>query len=175
MREPEVPLIARLVVAASAVAFLSVACTGGNGQPTGPVSLPASPTALPTFSSSQFKQLLTTLHGTPVVVNVWASWCGPCIVEAPRLARLGREFQGKVQFVGVDIEDQVAPARAFIRKYGWTYPSVFDPTGGIRNGLGYIGQPVTILYDRAGKRVFVNSGAVSEADLRAHITQVLSA
>src|SRR5438094_202055 len=60
-------------------------------------------TALPQLDPARFRQLLAQLRGKPVVVNIWASWCGPCIAEAPDLAAAAREFQGRVQFLGVDV------------------------------------------------------------------------
>ena len=163
----------RLVTAVLLVALAGAACSGGAST-TGPVPsgslLPTSPTALPQFDPQSFRQLLSQLRGRPVVINVWASWCGPCVVEAPDIAAAAREFQGRVQFIGVDVLDQLGPARAFIRKYGWTFPSVFDPTAAIRNDLGFIGQPVTLVIDGSGKRVFTLSGAVKLDDLRKELT-----
>ena len=114
-------------------------------------SLSASPTALPTYSLDQFRTLLAQLRGRPVVVNYWATWCGPCRDEAPALGTLARAFAGKVQFVGVDIQDNATAARAWIRQYRWPYPSVSDPTKAIENGMGLIGQPVTVVYGPSGK------------------------
>jgi thiol-disulfide isomerase/thioredoxin len=164
-----------LVAAAALLTILAGACSSGSTQP-GPLPrrslLPSSPTALPEFDPARFQELLSQLRGKPVVVNIWASWCGPCIVEAPGLARAARDYQGRVQFLGVDVLDQRAAAQAFIRKYGWTYPSVFDPTGAIRNDLGFVGQPVTVVFDSSGKRVFTGSGAVSESQLRKELNKV---
>jgi len=85
---------------------------------------------------------------------------------------MARDFRGRVQFVGVDVLDQRGAAQAFIRKYGWIYPSVFDPTGAIRNDLGFVGQPVTVVLDSSGKRVFTWSGALSESRLRKELNAV---
>jgi cytochrome c biogenesis protein CcmG, thiol:disulfide interchange protein DsbE len=168
-----------LVAAMATAGVLLAACSetpASLGQnPNGTVALPASPTALPRFTPAQFQQLLVSLRGKPVVVNIWASWCGPCIEEAPGLARVARESQGDVQFLGVDIIDHLSPARAFIRKYGWPYPSVFDPTGAIRDHLGFIGQPVTVVYDASGKQVLTHSGAITEEDLRKAVDEALTA
>jgi len=131
--------------------------------------LPATPTALPEFDPDLFRQLLAQLRGRPVVVNVWASWCGPCIEEAPGLARLARQFQ-RIQFIGVNVSDQRGAAAAFIRKYDWTFPSVFDPTGAIRTDLGFIGVPVTVILDSSGKQVFTRSGAIDESELRKELS-----
>ena len=168
-----------LVAAAIGAVVLLSACGDAPPRPavrpTGEAVLPASPLALPRYDPDQFERLLVSLRGKPVVVNIWASWCGPCREEAPGLARLARAFQGKAQFIGVDIIDHLAPARAFIRKYGWPYPSVFDPTGSIRDDLGFVGQPITVVYDASGRQSFVWSGAVPEEVLRTAVEDVLPA
>jgi len=158
------------LLAVTAVVVLCAACGGGspstpsNTASTG-VRLPATPDALPTFDLAAYRTLIASLRGKPVVVNIWASWCGPCTAEAPELAKVSRQTQGQVQFVGIDIIDQRAPARRFIKKYGWTYPSVFDPTGAIRDGLGLLGQPDTIVYDAQGQQVFSWPGPIDAAAL----------
>jgi thiol-disulfide isomerase/thioredoxin len=155
------------VLSAAALALLMAACTSSPG-PSGPTSngpvipgttLPASPTALPTYSLDQFRTVLAQLKGTPVLVNFWATWCGPCKDEAPQLGSLARSYAGRVQFIGVDIQDGAAAARSWIATYGWTYPSVSDPTKAIENGLGFIGQPITIVYDAAGQKMLVLAGS----------------
>lgn len=152
------------LTAALALALLASACGAGAGRagPTASPSqlMPASATALPQLDYAQFKTLLGQLRGKPVLVNFWASWCGPCIAEAPALAHAAGAYQGRVQFLGVDILDQRGPARAFIDKHHIPYPSVFDPNASIRSGLGLVGQPVTIIYDAAGHQVFAYPGAV---------------
>jgi cytochrome c biogenesis protein CcmG, thiol:disulfide interchange protein DsbE len=169
-------LVRSRLVLVAAVALALAGCGGGSkGSSASPVALPSSATAMPTFSANQFRELLTTLKGKPVVVNVWASWCGPCTKEAPSLAQVSAQYAGRVQFLGVDIEDQLTPARTFIAKYGWTYPSVFDPTGSIRDDLGLLGQPVTILYDATGTKVFSWSGATSPGQLAAEIAKIVPA
>jgi cytochrome c biogenesis protein CcmG, thiol:disulfide interchange protein DsbE len=162
----------RPVIAVVAVAVLVTACAEERPAAGGSL-LPQDRLALPTFDLPMFQGLLDELRGTPVVVNVWGSWCPPCEDEAPGLARVSAEFDGDVQFVGVDILDVRAPAREFIRRYGWEYPSVFDPTGAIRDGLGYVGQPITLIYDRTGELAFEWNGAVGEDLLRREITEVL--
>jgi thiol-disulfide isomerase/thioredoxin len=171
-----------LVLPLVVVALAGAACSGGDqprnatrgqgpGSP-GPL-LPSSPTALPDFTLAQFQQLLGELRGMPVLVNVWGSWCPPCRAEAPDLAKVSEAYRGRVQFLGVDILDQREPARDFIREFGWRYPSVFDPEGEIRDGLGYVGQPVTVVYDESGDSVFVWSGAVSEDILVEELDRVV--
>lgn len=136
--------------------------------------LPRTTCELPQFDPARFEELLAQLRGVPVVVNIWASWCGPCIEEAPRLGRLARATAGRVQFLGVDILDRLGPARAFVRRFGWPYPSVFDPRGAIRDSLGLVGQPHTLVLDGQGRRVFTWSGPVTEEALREALDRALT-
>ena len=117
--------------------------------------LPTDRFELPEMSPATFQELLGQLRGTPVVVNIWASWCGPCREEGPHLAEAAREFGDRVQFLGVDIQDERPLAQLFIREFGWPYPSVFDPGGAIKNSFGFVGQPVTMFLDRDGERVML--------------------
>ena len=162
----------RLVAIALALVALA-ACGGGATDPEGPL-LPADPLALPEYDLDRFRLLLAELEGAPVVVNIWASWCEPCRREGPHLAALAREHEGAVQFVGVDIRDDRAGARAFIEEMGWPYPSVYDPDEEIKTGLGYLGQPVTIVYDATGAKTFEWQGAIGEEQLREEIERALA-
>jgi thiol-disulfide isomerase/thioredoxin len=158
-------------------ALLAVACgrevPAPTGDPQSATLLPEDRLALPELDLAQFQALLDELRGTPVVVNVWGSWCAPCAAEAPELAEVAREFEGRVQFIGLDILDSRPAARQFILAADWPYPSVFDPKGAIRDGLGYIGQPVTVIYDAEGRKVFEWTGAVTAPLLRKEIRKVL--
>jgi len=166
-------IVPRLTLAVAAASILAAACTGSSGPGPSPVaSLPSSPTALPQMSFDQFQQMLAGLKGKPVLVNFWASWCGPCKAEAPVLAQMSKRYAGRIQFVGVDVADQPGAARAYIQRYGWEYPSVADPTYEIRRGFGLLGQPDTILYDAAGKRVWEAPGAITQATLGSHLSQL---
>jgi thiol-disulfide isomerase/thioredoxin len=177
MRRSAVVRVAIALVIAGVLAGVVFLVVGGGSSgdgDTGAVALPTSPTALPTVSNDQFKGMLADLQGKVVVVNIWASWCGPCIAEAPGLAQLAKHYGDRVQFLGVDIQDQTTPARAFIQKYGWTYPSVADPKGEIKRGYGFLGQPDTLVYDSAGKRVWTGAGAVDTEDLQSEIDKALA-
>jgi thiol-disulfide isomerase/thioredoxin len=156
-----------LLAAAVFIAIISTACSsGGSSGPAAGTSLPTSPSALPAVSLDQFRGMLAAQRDKPVLLNVWASWCGPCIKEAPALAGLADEYARRVTFVGLDVNDPVANARAFIAKYRWSFPSVADPKGKVRNGLGYVGQPVTVLYDTQGKTRFVQAGDIDVVRIR---------
>lgn len=84
----------------------------------------------------------------PVVVNVWAHWCEPCREELPLLARAAREYEGRVQFVGVLFaDDNPADALALARDSEVTYPQVADRRSLLRVPLGLRGLPTTVFVD----------------------------
>jgi thiol-disulfide isomerase/thioredoxin len=142
-------------------------------SPTTARLLPKNRLDLPSFDLAKYQALLVELRGTPVVVNIWGAWCPPCRVEAPGLGKVAREFEGRVQFLGVDILDVRESAREFILQYDWPYPSLFDQDAEIRDKLGYIGQPITIVHDRDGTVTFEWVGVITEDLLRQEIRKVL--
>jgi cytochrome c biogenesis protein CcmG, thiol:disulfide interchange protein DsbE len=162
----------RLGLALACWALLSAAC--GSNAPSTPARLPWDPTALPVFTLADYRHALGELRGRPVVVNVWASWCGPCRDEAPLLAAASRMYGDRVRFIGVDILDERGSARDFMREYGWTYPSVYDPSGAIRDGLGLLGQPVTLFYDASGELLNTWTGPLSADALNANLHAILA-
>jgi thiol-disulfide isomerase/thioredoxin len=176
--------VRKLTGLAALAVLVSTACSGGNAAPvavTGSPAvnatraslLPTDALALPSFDFARFQDLLHQLQGTPVVVNIWGSWCGPCREEGPRLAAAAKKYGRRVQFIAVDDKDDRDPARAFILEMGWTYPSLFDPTESIKNGLGFLGVPDTLFFDASGKRVAVSSGPISASELEAAIRKIL--
>lgn len=158
------------------VLLLLGACTHqglGAGDPTGdpsPLQLPSSPEALPAVNIDSYRALLSTLHGTPVIVNIWASWCAPCQDEAPLLSAAATANPG-VQFIGVDIQDSKDGAIGFIRRFSLPYPSLFDPSADIRNELGFLGQPDTLFYDADGHLQSQVSGPIDQQTLDREIAK----
>jgi thiol-disulfide isomerase/thioredoxin len=116
--------------------------------------------------------------GQVLVYNVWASWCPPCIAEAPALQAAATDLapQG-VQFLGINIGDNAAAARAHERRFGVTYPSVSDPNSeqllAFRGAAPMGAPPVTVIVDRAGRVAAVASGAVSGTTVRGLVDDVV--
>lgn len=167
----------RLLIGIAVLALLP-ACGGGSAaSPSGEVAvtLPSSPTALPDHDVASYAALLEGLRGTPVIVNVWASWCGPCRAEGPALADAATRYGDQVQFLGVDVLDARPDARAFIEEFGWPYPSIFDRTGAIRDSLGLVGQPLTVFYDARGEVVGTHVGAISDEQLTEQVEALIGA
>ncbi|HVP02842.1 MAG TPA: TlpA disulfide reductase family protein [Solirubrobacteraceae bacterium] len=112
------------------------------------------------------KARLARLKGHPAVVNVWASWCGPCNQEAPVLQRVTLDRGRDVAFVGVDLKDSSSGARRFLRRYPNTYPSYADPNGRIYDSYKVVGVPSTVFYDSTGRQQYVHQGPyLTEKDL----------
>ncbi len=111
--------------------------------------------------------------GSPVVINVWASWCAPCRAEAPLLARAAKRYRGKVAFLGVLSRDDPAAGLKFMRTYAMTYPSVVDVTSEISPFLQVEGLPTTLVFDRHGALVTRVFGGISEQRLAASIDESL--
>ncbi|HEV2770352.1 MAG TPA: TlpA disulfide reductase family protein [Solirubrobacteraceae bacterium] len=102
---------------------------------------------------------LQELRGTPVVLNKWASWCGPCRTEAPFFQQAVARYGDRVAFVGVNSGDDRDSARAFLRDLPVAYPSFFDPDEEIAEAVGAPrGYPITVFLTARGER-FVHQGA----------------
>ena len=117
----------------------------------------------------EFEGMLVGLRGTPVIVNIWASWCAPCRAEMPLLERAAAEYEGDVVVLGVDSRDATEPAADFLDDVGVTYPNVFDRTGKIRRALALRGFPTTYFFDREGRIVATVVGGITEARLAAQL------
>jgi thiol-disulfide isomerase/thioredoxin len=167
--------IGPLVIAAALMPVVAAACSSGQrGASATTAALPTSPSALPSVTLTQFKGMLAAeaAKGRPVLLNVWNSVCGPCVREAPRIESLARSFRDSAQFVGLDVNDVMPLARAFISKNHWSFPSVADPRADVRNGMGYSAQPVTILFDADGKQVYFQAGEITIPDIRAALEKL---
>ena len=117
-----------------------------------------------------YEARIATLHGYPVVVNVWASWCGPCRFEFPSLQNLSAKYGKKVAFLGVNSQDSDDTAKTFLAEAPVPYPSYTDPDQSIKTSLGALGFPDTAFYNRAGELVFLKQGQYTdEQAMRADI------
>jgi thiol-disulfide isomerase/thioredoxin len=114
-----------------------------------------------------FERTLRGLRGHPVVVNKWASWCGPCRFEFPFFQNQVVKRGTEVAFFAVDSEDAREEAREFLDEFPVPYPSFFDPRGEIGKLLGLERNfPTTTFYDRRGELVYTKPGGyASEAAL----------
>ncbi|MDX6601532.1 MAG: cytochrome c biosis protein CcmG, thiol:disulfide interchange protein DsbE [Solirubrobacterales bacterium] len=113
--------------------------------------------------SQAFERRIAALEGFPVVVNVWASWCGPCRFEFPTLQKLSAAYGKRVAFLGVDSQDSDDAAQTFLAEAPVPYPSYTDPDQGIAEAIGTTrGLPDTAFYDRAGNLCYLKQGPYTE-------------
>lgn len=105
---------------------------------------------------------LASYRGTPLVLNVWGSWCPGCNAEAADLARFARSHPN-VQVIGIDTQDTSSGAKSFYRKWGWQHPSIADPKGELAARLGVQGYPTTFFLNARHQVVTQIIGATSLA------------
>jgi len=112
---------------------------------------------------------LASMRGKVVVVNFWASWCSPCRAESPYLAKVAKDTAALgVDFVGVNIKDELGPARRFVDVHDVPYPSIFDQPGISLTRLHRLipqTPPSTLLIDKDGRIAALFVGGVTESEL----------
>jgi cytochrome c biogenesis protein CcmG, thiol:disulfide interchange protein DsbE len=113
-----------------------------------------------------FERRIAELRGHPVVVNKWASWCGPCRFEFPFFQRQAVKRGKQVAFLGVNSQDNEGDANEFLDEYPLPFPSYEDPDGEVARLFKVVGLPATAYYDRRGELAYLHQGAyASEAKL----------
>lgn len=171
-----------IVTALVVVALLGVllarilTATHAAARPAAHSGKPAPDVSVAVWNGTPGERLdLVALKGHPVVLNFWASWCGPCHDEAPTLAAAARQFQPRgVRFVGVAEQTSATDGMAFLRQYGITYPCGSDTTtDGAAVAYGLTGIPVTVLIDRHGDVARKFAGPLNKSAFDAAIEQLL--
>jgi len=146
------------------------------GSPTALVRLHTDANDILPGGGAALKKRLAELRGHPVVVNFWASWCGPCNQEAPIIQRVSLSQGRTVAFIGMDFNDERAAAKDFARRYPVTYPSYEDTTGRVLRSYGLSGYvPATVFVDARGAVQYAHQGPyLSQAALRRAIRRYAS-
>jgi peroxiredoxin len=151
--------------------LLAAACTdtadGPRVRAPAPVDVGRPAPAYKTVAASGDSVSLEALRGKPVLLNVWATWCHPCRDEIPELQRLYERYRERgLELVGVSVDavgDDEA-IRAFMRRYGMTYPVWRDPAENVSAAFLVVGVPATFLIDRAGVLRWKKTGPIAPAD-----------
>lgn len=160
--------IAALVIVAAAVAF----AVFGLASPAHTTRRGAPP--LPATALQGAPVTLADLRGRPAFVVFWASWCDPCVKEAPAYAAFARSLHGRAGLVGVDYSDPVrSGALAFLQRFGWRFPILTDPEGSVGASYGVNGLPTTFVLGPDGTVERRLTGPQTPASLDAALRSAL--
>jgi cytochrome c biogenesis protein CcmG/thiol:disulfide interchange protein DsbE len=118
-------------------------------------------------------EALDRLTGRPSLVNLWATWCGPCREEMPLLQDAHTRHGEQVRFLGVDVQDDPEAARWFLAELGIDYPHAVDADGELLRQLGMRGLPVTLALDADGRVVDRAVGQLTSEELQRLIDGLL--
>ncbi len=130
-----------------------------KGSPPPLAALHAKANQLIAGGPTAFKTQLAGVKGYPVVVNKWASWCGPCQTEFPSFQQAAVKYGKQVAFIGIDGKDHDAAAAAFLKRFPVTYPSYTDPQEAIaRDYQAATYFPQTLYFNRQGKIIYDHAG-----------------
>jgi thiol-disulfide isomerase/thioredoxin len=142
------------------------ACGGGsNSSNSG-----SGPSTVSFTAADGSEASLSSMTGTPVVVNMWATWCTPCVKEMPAFDEVASSTSG-VRIIGVNVGDTAEAASKFADDLGVSYEQFTDPDGNLSTALSVSGLPATAFVDADGKVVEVHQGAYTAPELRDAIAQ----
>jgi cytochrome c biogenesis protein CcmG, thiol:disulfide interchange protein DsbE len=113
-------------------------------------------------------------RGQWVLLNIWASWCGPCETESPDLVAFQDEHGGEdFTILGIQTQDGTEDGLAFVDDFGLNYPSIRDGSGDYADELGSTGVPETLLVDPEGKVAYIRRGEVDAELLEAEVLPLI--
>lgn len=117
---------------------------------------------------------LESKKGMVVIVNFWASWCGPCNTEAPELqSAYARLDKNKVSFIAIAVDDTEKDARVFARAHNLTFPIAIDANGTVSDTYQVFGVPKTVIIGRDGRIKYTHMGVITPADISRELLKLL--
>jgi peroxiredoxin len=144
---------------------------GGCSEERTTVRQPAPDFAIELLDGGNFR--LSDHKGTPVLINFFASWCVPCIEEAPILEKIYREYRQKsVVVLAVAVSDQAEKTKQFMEKHMLSFPAGLDLSGDVQEAYGVYGLPTTVFVDKQGITNYLHPGSVTERLLRHEIDKL---
>ena len=159
-------------------AFLAAACSGGGSDSLELIDAddrdPAPEVTWDTLEGEEM--VLQDLDG-PVIINFWASWCPPCVEEAPELAQLHDAYEDQAHVIGVNVQDSETNGLSFERANDIPFPSWYDPAGEIAADFGAIGPqglPSTLLLDEDHNVALRLFGAITFPQVANYIEPLLA-
>jgi len=117
----------------------------------------------------------TSARGSVLVVNFWASWCGPCRAEQPELSRVARAYRGRgVRFIGINVRENRSAAQSYVEEFQIPYPSLHDQAALNAARLQAFALPSTFILDREGVVAYRLTGKTTVAILSARLDRLLA-
>ncbi|MEQ1698972.1 MAG: TlpA disulfide reductase family protein [Ilumatobacteraceae bacterium] len=155
----------------AATVACSVLALGGCGDDAKGTSVAEVPFSAPDGATAS----VGDFAGSPLVVNMWATNCKPCVKEMPAIDEVATELDGSVQIIGVNVFDTPENAASFAADLGVAYPQFTDPDGRLSTALSVTGLPATAFFSADGTLLDVHQGAYTADELRAAIEQQFAA
>ena len=174
-------LLAVLFVAAAfGLLFLSVraptvADQAARGLIAAGAAKPADDFTLPDAATGRPLHLRDAVKTGPVVLDFWATWCGPCRAELPHLQALSRKYQGRVAFYGVNSSDTPSIIAAFAKQSGLTFPLLSDAGQTVQTRYGADSIPLVVVVDTQGRVRSVVSGYDPDENIETSLSKTLDA
>jgi len=144
-----------------------------SGGPSGLAGAPAASYEVKRLDGSV--DSLARYRGSVVLMNLWATWCPPCLQEVPDLQRFSKEYAGRVVVLGIDQGESASAASAFAKTHGVTYRILVDEEQQYGRTYKAIGLPTTVVIDRAGHVVRGIDGQLTLAQMREVVSPALRA
>jgi thiol-disulfide isomerase/thioredoxin len=156
-------ILLALVAVGAVVAFAVVGLA--TNESSAARRAPALPSTVLVGPRVTVASLLAGAGGRPALVVFWASWCGPCEKEAAAIEHFAQTTSGHGRVAGVDWSDAASGARAFIKRFGWSFPNLRDGEGTVGNAYRITGLPTTFVIGAGGTISRVLRGPQDEGSL----------
>ncbi len=130
------------------------------------------------FDANNAEVRLSDRFGKPIVLNFWASWCGPCCSELPAFDAAAEQYADRVEFMMVNLTDgfseTVDSVQSFLEENGYTFPVYFDTNEDAANAYSIYSIPLSVFIRADGTVLDTHIGAMDEATLQSYLEQLLS-
>ncbi len=131
-------------------------------------------TASETNIASATPEQTIPIHNTPLVLNFWASWCGPCRAEAPLLEEMWGKYQSEVLFLGVNTQEpNQNNANKFLDEFNWSFPNVVDAKSRVGIQYGVFGLPETFFIKKDGTVSFKYAGPLTAEIFEREVQKII--